>query len=140
MSPKEFQQFAARARRLLQEPAPAIVGIEATKHFKASFQNEGFTDQSLEKWPDISEKRKRQKTKRNGSRAKILTDTGDLSNSLTWTHEGDNVIVSSDLPYAQRHNEGLSNMPKRQFMGPSQQLDNKIINKLERELKRLLNQ
>lgn len=35
--------------------------------------------------------------------------------------------------YAQRHNEGLNGMPKRQFIGPSKKLDRAILKKLKRE-------
>ena len=127
------------AQTFLENKLPTIVGVEATKHFKGSFQPgiEGFTDQALEAWPDVSEKRKAQKRRANGSLSPILTDTGDLADSITWQQQGNNVVISSDLPYAQRHNEGTNGMPKRQFFGASQVLDRTIQAKIERELDRL---
>ncbi|GAB2586493.1 phage virion morphogenesis protein [Spirosoma areae] len=134
MSPKEFERAAKRAGDFIKNRLPTVVGVEATKHFKESFDNEGFTDESLEKWPDITERRKEQKRKKNGNMSPILTDSRDLGDSLTWSEDGDSVVVSSDVVYAKRHNEGTNGMPKRQFMGPSRQLDKKIISKIEREL------
>lgn len=137
MSPSDFTQAANRATAFIRDRVPAIVGIEGTKHFKQSFHDEGFTDEKLEKWADISDRRKDQKRKKNGNLPPILTDTSDLGDSPTWSHEGDSVVFSSDVVYAQRHNEGTNGMPKRQFMGPSKQLDKTIADKIERELDKI---
>ena len=40
--------------------------------------------------------------------------------------------------YAQRHNEGLKGMPKRQFMGKSKTLEDNIKKKLTKELDKVL--
>ena len=40
--------------------------------------------------------------------------------------------------YAQRHNEGLDGMPKRQFMGKSNYLGSQIYKKIEKKLNELL--
>jgi len=47
------------------------------------------------------------------------------------------VAFSSDKPYAERHNEGKDDMPKRQFMGASEQLDKKVINKIDKTLDKI---
>ncbi|RIV21381.1 hypothetical protein DYU11_18420 [Fibrisoma montanum] len=137
MSPQDFESSANEIRRFIQQKVPKIIGIEATKHFKRSFRDEGFTDDKLEEWDDIGEPRKVQKRRANGDLPPILTDSGDLGDSLTYSEEGDKVVVSTDVPYAQRHNEGLKGMPKRQFMGPSKQLEKKIIGKIEKELAKI---
>lgn len=139
MNPAEFRQTVGRLRNFLQRDAKTIIRVESVKHFKESFRNEGFTDETLEKWPDITERRKEQKRKRNGDLPPILTDTGDLGNSITGREEGRDIVVGSDLPYARRHNEGLAGMPKRQFMGPSKQLDRTIAAKLDKGFGRILN-
>lgn len=39
--------------KLLKNDAKTIIGVEAVKHYKASFANQGFTDKSLKKWEDV---------------------------------------------------------------------------------------
>lgn len=77
-----------------------IIGIESINHFKQSFEDEGFTDKSLEKW----ESRKSKRMTRNEQ--KTLSDTGELSESLDYTTNGSELTISTDKPYAQIHNEG----------------------------------
>jgi len=139
MSPEKFKITVSRLRQFLQSDAKTIVRVESVKHFRQSFQDEGFTDETLVKWSDISEKRKEQKRKANGNLPPILTDTGDLGNSITGETVRDGAEISSDKKYAQRHNEGLAGMPKRQFMGPSKALDKKILQKLDKGFGKVLN-
>jgi phage gpG-like protein len=75
-----------------------VLGIESVKHFKRNFQQEGFDGT---KWET-------RKSKRSGSTnsQKILTFSGELSESIDYRIEGNSVIISSDKPYAQIHNEG----------------------------------
>ncbi|MGA0556545.1 phage virion morphogenesis protein [Larkinella sp. VNQ87] len=137
MSPEDFKQAAKQAQAFIQNDVPRIVQVEGKKHFKQSFHNEGFTDVTLEKWPDISEKAKDRKRRKNGSLPPILTDTGNLGDSIDADIQPGQVVFGSDVPYAKRHNEGTNGTPKRQFMGPSKALDQKIIAKIERELKKI---
>ena len=140
MSPADFDRTVTAVRDFVNRKAPAITGIEATKHFKKSFRDEGFTDDVLKKWKDITPRRKAQKrNNHNGKLTGILTDTGELGDSLTWSQENDQVVVSSDLKYAERHNEGTKGMPKRQFMGPSKKLDQTIMAKFDREIDKIFN-
>ena len=116
--------------------ALAIVARDSVLHFQKSFANEGFIDESLQKW----EKRKNQI--RNFGLAKLkykhvntkptLTKTGALKNSLKTSLRNNIAIISSSLPYSAIHNEGLMGkawgkhpfkMPKRQFMGNSKSLE-----------------
>lgn len=82
----------------IERDVPVVIGVESVNHFKENFQNEGFDNQ---KWAS-------RKTKRLGSTdgQKILTKSGDLAESIDYRVEGDTVIIYSDLPYAQIHNEG----------------------------------
>jgi phage gpG-like protein len=91
----------AEAQRYFDNDVPVVIGVEAVNHFKESFQNEGFTDSSLKKWDS-------RKTKRvNGTNAqKILSKSGELGDSIDYRIEGDTVVIYSDKPYAQIHNEG----------------------------------
>ncbi|MEN9447129.1 MAG: hypothetical protein RJA25_419 [Bacteroidota bacterium] len=77
-----------------------IIGVEAINHFKQSFEDEGFTDKSLDKW----DTRKSKRLTRNEQ--KTLSDTGELAESIDYRVEGNTVIIYSDKPYAQIHNEG----------------------------------
>lgn len=115
-----------------------IMGVEAVKHYRKSFRNQGFTDQTLSNWKP----RKRTERSRSGSRA-ILIKTGDLRRSvrvIRKTLKG--VTVGSDLPYAIVHNDGLRAgrgagfiMPKRQFIGASMQLNRRLKRILNRKIK-----
>lgn len=57
-----------------------------------------------------------------------------LTNSFRTYQRGRYTIVFRTYKkYAQRHNEGLNGMPKRQFMGRSGYLDKRIYNKIKKE-------
>lgn len=112
------------------ESMVTVMGVDATEHYKQSFVDEGFTDSGIEKWKP----RKREDRKRPG-RA-ILTDTGRLRRSIRWRKFGKlGVRIQSNVPYALRHNEGLSGMPKRQFVGYSAKLNNKLVSKFNSRIK-----
>ncbi len=124
------------AQAYLKNDAPIIIGIEAEKHFKANFDRESFDGSS--KWATRDTKRK---GGTNGQ--KVLSKTGDLKNSIVHRVEGNTVIISSDLPYSQIHNEGLEGkawgkhkfvMKKRQFIGESPELFNKLQKEIEKDL------
>ena len=57
MTPQEAAQAVKRKlqelERFRREDVPEIIGTEAVRHFNQSFVNEGFTDKSLKKWPDV---------------------------------------------------------------------------------------
>lgn len=143
MTPQQLKVAADRAKKLLTVDAVKVIGIEAKKHFQGSFERgiEGFTDDKIEKWPDIKEATKKKKRRQNGTLPPVLTDKGHLRDSIVWEADYDQqaAVLSSDLSYAEVHNEGggPKNMPKRQFMGESKQLEKKIVNKIEKELDKI---
>lgn len=93
----QLRRLQAVGKRL-----PRFVGALAVAHFKEGFKNQGFTDDSLEKWTP----RKKPDTGRAGRRA-ILVKTGALRRSIRIVSMSSaRVIVGSNLPYAQIHNEG----------------------------------
>lgn len=136
-----------------------ILGVEAVNHYKESFQNEGFTDETLNPWKDVQ--RRNQQSKWYGhsgqtgkfsqarTTAKILSgETRELQNSTTYKYIPGGVRVSNDKPYAAVHNYGGMakiygkkefQMPKRQFIGKSAVMVSKINAKIKREFKRILN-
>ena len=135
-----------------------VMGTDAKNHFVKSFRNQGFEDDSIQRWQprknEISGGIARVRRKSLGSRA-ILVKTGDLRRSVRVISKSyRSIVVGSDLPYAQIHNDGKrtgyayvkphkrsdgSNvsgfsrklrMPKRQFIGHS----NKLIRQLRAKL------
>ena len=123
-----------------------IVGTEAVNHYQEGFDNEGFTDQSLERWPEV--KRRQGKGKGAVALRKILTGrSGTLRDSIRFDKEPGKVIVSAnplnagagEFNYAPVHNFGVSDagrnrstvIPKRQFIGRSAKLDQKITGQIK---------
>jgi phage gpG-like protein len=120
-----------------------VMGTDAKNHFVKSFRNQGFEDDSIQRWQprknEISGGIARVRRKSAGSRA-ILVKTGDLRRSVRVISKSyRSIVVGSDLPYAQIHNDGLYGnaygkhrfkMPKRQFIGHS----NKLIRQLRAKL------
>jgi len=112
---KKFQQ-------VLDEMV-TVMGVEAQNHSVKAFRDQGFTDETLEKW-------KPRKRPERGRQRAILVKTGRLRRSIRKVKFGQySVKVVSDVPYARRHSEGLDRMPKRQIMGYSGVMERKIMNR-----------
>jgi phage gpG-like protein len=86
-----------------------VMGVMAINHYKKSFINGGFTDEGFVAW------QKRKRTKGNQGRA-ILVKTGRLKRSLVARKSGRYAVkITSNVPYANVHNEGLTiNKKERQ--------------------------
>lgn len=156
---EQFRKKMEDVNRFAKEKVPDIVGVEAVDHFKESFDREGFTDETLQKWPDVRRRdpdsewfgfqpgNKKQFSQAR-TVAKILTgDTGELREAITYRKEPGKVIVSNDKPYAHVHNYGGTAkifgkksflMKQRKFMGPSKTLAIKINDKIFREITNIL--
>ena len=116
-----LKQAEQKARKAL-EAAIVDVGNTAKVFFVESFRKQGFDDKTVQKW-----KPRKVADKREG-RA-ILVKTGDLRRSIIRNPANRAALtikISTDLVYAARHNNGLKNMPKRQFMGDSYNLNEKV--------------
>lgn len=163
---KDFSQFDDDIRRQAQELQEFmdnelldVIEVEGLNHFEESFDNEGFTDSTLEKWKPRQTKDKRGRDitryrtnkvgkagelnsygRKNAGRA-ILTghNTGGnkLRNSLKGNKITGGVEFSTDKAYAEVHNEGSDIMPKRQFIGESETLNKKIIKKIDKTLNKI---
>ena len=147
-------------QKFVQEDALRIVETEALNHFQNSFVYQGFTDKSLVKWP--AQKIPRRKGKqitgktlekwkaKNEGRALLISHASDtkgthMANSITSELSPGKVTIIVDKPYAQVHNDGLRagrppgfTMPQRQFIGPSEKLEQKIQAKFEKEIDKLI--
>ncbi len=71
----------------------------------------------------------------------------NLFNSLRWEKNGRGALITAGTPYAQIQNEGgdikvfgkhASKIPRRQFMGPSQQLINRLTTKINNDVIKIL--
>ena len=138
-----LRRIGNEARRLVTGRLPATIGKMAEDHFRQSFRDEGFTDASLQKWPDVKRRtHPRKGATRRERTAPILTQSGELGDSIRWDQDYDKqVVIKSDIEYAQIHNEGgmagrgrKVRIPKRQFMGPSKKLEQKIQKEIIREV------
>ena len=116
-----LKQAEQKARKAL-EAAIVDVGNTAKVFFVESFRKQGFDDKSVQKW------KPRKVADKRAGRA-ILVKTGDLRRSIIRNPANRaalSIKISTDLVYAARHNNGLKGMPKRQFMGDSYNLNEKV--------------
>ena len=164
MSPEQFQQELNRLEKefkeLFEKYAPTIAGKTAVSYFKKNFQNEAW---GRVKWTEVQRRTPGTATYKSASKhhparttRKILTgDTGDLGRSIEIKSVSNGQVViwtapsafGSREPYGRVHNEGLRAgrgkgfiMPKRQFMGESEELNALIISEIERKLKEITRQ
>jgi phage gpG-like protein len=125
---RDFNKFQRKLALFEANDFPYIVATEAENHYRASFQNQGFTDRSLKPW-------KARKNNKDSGRA-ILLKTGELRDSIKAIPSPKLVRVVSDKAYAKVHNQGgragkglSAKIPQRQFMGDSEVLSAKILHK-----------
>ena len=138
----KLQSLPKQINGILHDVA-IITGKQAVDMFKDNFQKESFNGKP---WQEV---KRRQNTNTRGAAAsrKILTgETGDLGESIKYKYLGNaQVSIYSDKPYAQAHNEGTrtagrgnsTTIPKRQFMGPSPELDKIVETELKKKLDNL---
>jgi phage gpG-like protein len=116
-----FKGIEKKARTTL-ENAMVEIGNSAKSFFVENFRKQGFDDKNVEKWQP------RKKADKRAGRA-ILVKTGDLRRSIIRNPANRaalSIKISTDLVYAARHNNGLKGMPKRQFIGDSYNLNERI--------------
>lgn len=144
----------ARVKRTM----PPVLAQVAVNHFKDSFQDQGFTDRTLQRWP------KRKGNSRRDTGRAILVKSADLRNSIHPAKVSFHITeISTDKPYARVHNEGYHgpakvrshvrrsrggkssrvrahtrqmDMPQRQFMGNSVIMENEIERIIDRTVTR----
>jgi phage gpG-like protein len=133
-----FKQKVAEFKRL-EHNLPKIIANSAKRHFLKSFKDEGFTDVTLSPWAKRTTRNSSDRnnpTKRRG----LLIDSGHLRGSIdVRVARWDKIKISSKgIPYAKYHNRGKGNNPKRQFIGESYVLNEKIKRTIKRNMKKLL--
>lgn len=125
-----------KARKAL-ENAVVEVGNTAKNFFVENFRKQGFDDKTVQRWKPRKRTTYRTKSGRivNDTTRAILVKTGDLRRSIIRVpnRAAMSVKIQTDLPYAKVHNDGLRAgrgkgfiMPKRQFIGDSYNLNEKV--------------
>jgi phage gpG-like protein len=120
----------------MKSAVPKRIGNMALNHFLESWDNEAFSDRSTGDNP--WKKRKKEVTPSRG--LLIGPGTAHLKKSMevrsaNWSQI---VIGSYGIKYASRHNRGLAGMPKRQFIGRSRILDQRILKMINNEMKKII--
>lgn len=130
MSKFNFERVKNNIEQMKRE-LPEILANDALRYFNDSFKKQGWEGQP---WKIPQRKiagTKAWKYPIKGAAARrtraTLVQSGDLRRTVATSLRVKtfNLIrFEVRLPYAERHNEGLSGMPKRKFMGDSKELRN----------------
>ena len=147
MTPEQFakmiKQNAAEIRMLTDRILPIKVGAIAKKHFRENFEKGGFVDNGLHEWKPA----KRLSSKYGDKKNKTLMSSRKhlYSNTLDIPRRG-GVKIENRTPYAAAHNEGTTTagknrnvtIPRRQFIGDSAELTEKIKEAIKKEMDKIL--
>tara|TARA_R110000823_G_scaffold309594_2_gene433953 strand:- start:1708 stop:2205 length:498 start_codon:yes stop_codon:yes gene_type:complete len=148
---RDIEREARELEEFLNDEVPVHIEVAVEDQFLDSFENEGFTDNGLKKWEprkttdtrgrDITRYRTNRVGKagelnrygkQNQGRAILVGQQGGhLKRSLNLTKSEGKVTASFDVPYAEVHNEGSDTTPKRQFIGPTPELEQDIYRRIE---------
>jgi len=149
----DFSQFisdinkkAANFRTLTDRTLPVKAGNVAVEHFRDNFRQGGFVDGGLQKWKPSKRLSSGSKSAA-GNRPTLMSERDLLFSDIKKTTRNGEVIIhttETTQDYAAVHNEGLRSgrgrgfqMPKRQFIGDSKELNDKIENLIESELSKI---
>nr|DAK43891.1 MAG TPA: tail morphogenesis protein [Caudoviricetes sp.] len=147
MTPEQFAKMitkqAAEIRILTDRTLPIKVGAVAKKHFRENFLKGGFVDNGLQEWKPA----KRLSLKYGDKKNKTLMSSRKhlYSNTLDIPQRG-SVKIENRTPYAAAHNEGTTTagknrnvtIPRRQFIGDSAELTEKIKEVIKKEVYKIL--
>ena len=149
MTPEQFIKQLQRQQKEIVEAmrrtVPLKAAVIAEQHFKDNFRKGGFQDNGLTAWKPSTRIGKAKGAA--GSYGTLLSGRNHLYSSIRHRTEPFKGIVWTDVPYAAAHNEGTNNagrnhnvrLPKRQFIGDSEELRKKIAALVEKEINRILN-
>ena len=149
MTPEEFTKLvekkASEIVQLHNRTLPIKAGVIAEAHFKDNFIKGGFVNGGLQKW--VPSKRLSSTAKSADKKNKtLLSSSPHLFSEVNHIPSEGEVRIINTVPYAAVHNEGLRagrgsgfTMPKRQFIGESKELTDKIQNLIETEITKILN-
>lgn len=149
MTPGQFNRLIQSKRQeinqLVNRTLPVKVGVMAKAHFQANFEKSGFVNNGLKKWKP-AKRLSNPKLGAYGKNKTLLSERNHLFSSINYLPGVAQVKIVNPVHYAAVHNEGLKAgrgkgfmMPKRQFIGQSAELDNKVQDTIHTELKKILN-
>lgn len=122
-----FDRLARNAEAALRN-VNVLLSNQAQNYFVDSFEKQGWNGR---KWKEVDRRREgtnAYKYPKARSRTNpILVASGDLRRQVSVMARTAQISPSQmrmvlDVPYAERHNEGLKGMPKRQFIGQTPEL------------------
>jgi phage gpG-like protein len=156
---QDLEKRIRRAAAQLPDQTLKIIEVEGMGFINTNFRDQGFNDGSLRKWKPrkTTDKRGRDITRyrtnrvgkagnlnrygsKNQGRGLLIghgTGGNKLRSSFSATRTKVKVRFRTNKDYAEVHNEGLGDMPQRQFIGKSRTLENNIKKKLTKELDKL---
>jgi phage gpG-like protein len=139
-----LQEMLGELQDFANNDAPEIIGKMAKDFYKESFQNEGFTDKDLGEWPEVERRKNPKRPERSAATRKILTgSTGNLGRSIEYYTEKGAVTIRSEVysptgfNYAPVHNWGTDKIPQRQFVGDSETLNEKILERMREKAREI---
>lgn len=144
---KKLQQVQNDIDDLIKRDLPRVIKREGLAFIADNFAKQGFqTGKGVEKWKKRKPPKSRKEQRRQGRN--ILVDRGHLRRS--WEQESTEkpgqVIFQSSHPAAEVHNEGGKagrgkgfQMPKRQMIGDSEELNARVEKKIDSLMDKILN-
>jgi phage gpG-like protein len=159
----DINRQAAEVRNLTDRILPVKAGNIAVEHFKANFDKGGFVDNGLQKWKPSKRLLNGSKSAADNYPTLMSGRKMLYSDIKPETGSGEVIIQTTETTqdYAKVHNEGLKvnvpahtrtvkktgkkyrvnaysfQMPKRQFIGDSRELNRKIENLIDSELQKI---
>jgi phage gpG-like protein len=133
----------------IKTQTPRKAGNIIVKHFKNSFNIEGFEGDGIQKWQPRKGKWQGFSISKKSNRGrKTLTLKGNLKRSIyiSWA-DWSRIEITSNLPYSAIHNYGLKGiafgkypfrMPQRRFIGKSRIMNRKVTDLLEKAINRAM--
>ncbi|WP_297096407.1 phage virion morphogenesis protein [uncultured Draconibacterium sp.] len=161
--PADLAKHQKALAKYIRNDAPRIVGKMGVDHFKENFDKEGFVNNGLQKWPERKTDTGR-KTLTGETRE--LQDSIDYKTDIAKTSWGTDKVYGSihnrggktkAHTIRPRAKKGLkfmgkggavirkkvnhpgSNIPQRQFIGHSKELIEKVNQRIEKDVTKILN-
>ena len=147
MTPEQFARMitkqAAEIRILTDRTLPIKVGAVAKKHFRENFLKGGFVDNGLQEWKPAKRLSSKYGDKKNKT---LMSSRNHLYNNTKDIPQKGGVKIENRTPYAAAHNEGTTTagknrnvtIPRRQFIGDSAELTEKIKEAIKKEMDKIL--
>lgn len=127
---KEQHDNEQKFKQLIDKRLPEHIEQKAQQLVDESFMNETYQDGKSLHWKP--RKNDNESDKERTDRRALLVKSSRLIRSTEVERRGTDIVIGSDTPYSQRHNEGLAKIPKRQYMpipGESNPLLDKAVEK-----------